>query len=119
MSDEGVRSEREGCAGAGLFVAGVVLGGIVFGAIGLFVGERGQQVARYEEERNIVSPELAKDPAFKSVTVNEYSGGGIWLGGNVHTSADKKRLRELLTRLIGEHRTTYAMAGVGADDEPP
>jgi hypothetical protein len=118
MSDVPDEDPPHGCALAALsFVAGLVLGCLVAGIIGLIVGETRQHKARYEEERSVVSPELTKDPAFNALTVNEYTGGGIWLSGHVPTAADKERLRRIVTNSIGARRASMALAGVEVDLE--
>jgi hypothetical protein len=110
----------EGCgATIGAFIAGALLGGMVCFIVGGIIGQKQLQHARYTEERQAVEPALQKDPAFKAVEINEYTGGGIYLTGRVVTEADKKRLEEALTRAIGETRANLAALAVSVEKKSP
>jgi hypothetical protein len=100
-----------------IFLMGAILGGVVGAAIGGIIGMRAMHHARNVEERDAVAPALKKDAAFKSVLIYEESGGEICLVGTVPTVADRTRLREVVTRLIGERRTGRAMASVSAGSQ--
>ncbi len=95
------------------FVAGCV-GGWALGEIG---GQGALHHAQYVQERDDVAPILAKDPAFKGVTIFEYSGGGSMLIGEVPTDADKTRLRSAVSKAIGERRAAQ-MVDVHAASQP-
>ena len=120
MSDE---PRKLGCLGvAAIFLAGSFVGVVVGGAIGFALGgiqgERGRYNARYLEERAAVSPAIEKDPAFKAVKIEEKSDGGIWLSGEVPTTADKKRLEQIVARANGENRAHAAVLAVDVLEKP-
>jgi hypothetical protein len=113
MSDAG---RSQGCiALLSAFVAGIVVGGVAGHGLGQIVGETRLYRARIEEERKAVAPAIAGDPAFKNVEIGEDSSGSIWLIGTVPTTADKKRLKELVTRAIGSQRAEL-VTHVDAED---
>ena len=87
---------------------GLCIGGV----LGLLTGEYGAYQRLYLEQYDIVAPTLASDPAFAKVEVLERSDGGIWLLGEVPTSADRERVTNVVIRAIGEKRAKEAMGGV-------
>lgn len=87
----------------------VVVGAYVLGGIR---GTREIYHRQYQEERKIVVPMLAANPAFANVTVEEYSGGGISLYGQVKSSAELEKLKAEVTRLIGELRVKQGVVSV-------
>jgi hypothetical protein len=97
-------------------IAGALLAlGLCFGSgwvIGLMQGTRDAYRLRYLEERAAIAPAIAADPAFARVEVGERSNGGVELVGEVPTTGDLDRLRELLVRRLGEHRGNEAMLAV-------
>ena len=99
------------------FAAGIVVGGLAGHVLGEIATETRFERARIEEERKAVAPAIAEDPAFKNVTIGEDSGGSIWLIGTVPTTADKKRLKELVTRAIGRQRAKLVMHVVAEDEQ--
>jgi hypothetical protein len=106
MSDAPCRPVQTGCLWSILlafvaFVAGCC-GGCLLGGIW---GQHALQHRQYIEERDDVAPILAKDPAFKGVRIDEFSGGGIALEGHVPTEADKTRLRSAVSKALGDRRT--------------
>ena len=84
--------------------------------IGLLAGERGAYHRRYLEERALVAPLLAADPAFGNIEILERSDGGIDLSGQVDTPADRDRLRELMVQSIGNDRVNDAMYGLEVEN---
>ncbi len=103
------------------FVAGFVLA-FTIGAIGLWlnnpIGDQGAHRSQYELERDDIAPILAKDPAFKGVTIGEYSAGGIVLLGHVPTEADLTRLRSAVSKALGD-RIASRVIGVQAESNAP
>ncbi len=93
-----------GCAA----IVGTVLGLAVGGAIGFGIGHMhagGQAYMRqYHEERELLEPLVASDPAFAELTLCQRSSGGCDLMGIVPTQADRDRLRERVVRAFGEKR---------------
>ncbi len=71
---------------------------------------------RYDEEREAVEPILRSNPVFAGVEIQRRSNGGIWLSGEVPTTADRDQLREALTRAIGERRAREAVYGVNVKE---
>ena len=84
-------------AGAGLFI------GAGFGFGMLYAG--GQiRMQQSHDEREVIEPILASDPAFSGLKCLERSIGGIEVIGTVSTQADHDRLRERIVRAVGEKR---------------
>lgn len=83
--------------------------GLILGAL---YGSLNTYHLRYLEERAIIAPILAKDPAFAAVEIHERSDGGVWLLGEVPAPEDRERLRTSVTRALGESRSKEVMAGV-------
>ncbi len=115
---EAHRPAQTGCLSSILlmfvgFLAGCV-GGCILGGIS---GQHALYHAQYVQERDDIAPILAKDPAFKSVRIDEYSGGGIVLEGRVQTEADKTRLRSLVSKALGDRRAS-GVVFVRAKSEP-
>jgi hypothetical protein len=102
------------------FLAGFVLS-CVLGAIGYWLsnpigGQGALNHALYEQERDDIAAVLAKDPAFKDVTIGEYSAGGIVLLGRVPTDADLTRLRSAAAKVIGG-RLASRVVGVQSESK--
>src|ERR1700733_8402022 len=123
MSEATHKPARMGCLwsmllvfvgfGAGFFLSCGV------GATGVWVdnpigGQVALNHAQYELERDDVAAILAKDPAFKGVTIGEYSAGGIVLLGHVPTEADLRRLRSAVSKALGD-RLASRVIGVQAE----
>ena len=83
----------------GTFIAGVFVGGCV----SIFLIATNSSCDKYVAERDAVAPVVANDPAFKDVHITEDSEppGGAYISGWVPTTADKKRLKELVIRALG------------------
>lgn len=73
---------------------------------------------RTAEERELLAPILAADPAFKNVTLEKMSSGGVNLQGEVPTTADRERLEKLVAARIGEHWLEWRRS-VGVKGAPP
>jgi hypothetical protein len=118
MSDEPKRKQGyAGSFGLGVaFVVGAIVGGCAMTVLTAIGVQRSSRHKQYEHERDAVAPAIAKDPAFKHVEFDEESIGGIWITGEVLTTADKKRLQELVIRALGERRAEDVMH-VHARDE--
>ncbi len=99
----------------GTFIAGVLVGGCV--SI-LLIATNGSSYDNYVAERDAVAPVIANDPAFKDVHITEDSEppGGAYISGWVPTTADKKRLKELVIRALGERHGEYLMRPVRIRD---
>ena len=98
-----------------LILGAVIICCLCFGCgltIGLFSGMVQYYKQRYLEEKELVAPILASDPAFSRVELEPRPGGGILLFGAVPTSDDKDRLRDKTTRAVGERRAREIVRGV-------
>lgn len=94
--------QRISLAGAvGCF--GLCMFGCGFG-FGVVYSELSTYARQYGKERELIDPTLASDPAFANLQCNQRSNGGVSLSGTVPTWDDRDRLRERLTRLVGEGR---------------
>ncbi|MFO0927251.1 MAG: hypothetical protein U0736_09455 [Gemmataceae bacterium] len=76
--------------------------GVILGELRVSFSMHHQQ---YLEEHAAVAPLLASDPAYAKVKIHEYTGGGLYLTGEVPTEADRDRLQAAIARAIGERRT--------------
>jgi hypothetical protein len=121
MSDE--QKMTRGCAITAAVVGALFTGCLIL-AVGIWFGAWAMATSiwheRYIQERNALDaivPPIAKDPAFKDVHITEESSGGAWISGYVPTTADKKRLRELVIRALGERHGENQMTHVHARDE--
>jgi hypothetical protein len=85
-----------------VFLFAICLGGSLL--VGLSLGEDKADKARYQEERTILGPALAADPAFSSVRMSRRSYGGVSLFGTVARDADLERLKNKAVQLLGEGR---------------
>lgn len=94
----------------GLFVLGLCFGSGLLA--GMIAGNRQVYHSRYLEEREVVAPLLAADPAFVNIELCERSSGGIYLVGQVPTAADFERLRLQVARTVGERRSVEVLLGV-------
>ncbi len=85
-----------------------------FGVIlGLLAGETGAYHRRYLEEKEVIAPILAADPALAAVELDEYPGGGVCLVGDVPTPEDLERLQSGVVRAVGQRRAEEVMGAVG------
>ena len=82
--------------------------------VGLLLGEGRAYHARYREERQAIAPLLTEDPAFGNVRLEEYSGGGVYLHGEVPTPADLEHLRTAVALAVGQQRSRRVLSGVRA-----
>jgi len=73
---------------------------------------------RTAEDRDLLAPILAADPAFKNVTLEKMSSGGVNIQGDVPTEADRERLEKLVAARIGEHWLEWRRS-VWVKDVPP
>lgn len=89
-----------GCAAILSTILGIVIG---FWC-GLFYGESRGYHRQYLEERELIEPLLASDPALSDVKVLARSSGGLELIGTVPTQSDRDRLRDRIIRAVGEKR---------------
>jgi hypothetical protein len=97
-------------AGAGLLLSvGSCSVGVVVGAL---IGEQGVYDSRYREEKQLIEEALASDPLVHRIQIEPRSNGGVLIYGAVQRQADHDRLRELLTRILGEPRAREIVAGV-------
>ena len=105
-----------------LLITGLVASWIVCFACGIGFGLlRGQGEAygrQYKEERDLIDPVLASDPAFARVTIHPLSSGGLSLGGTVKSVADLDRLRAAVVRQVGEPRAKWMVDGVEIEKQP-
>jgi hypothetical protein len=122
MSDEPQRGQGWGLILAALL--GALFGGFICLLVGLWFGawaiDTTLRHSRYVEERDALDaivPPIAKDPAFKDVHITEESSGMAWISGYVPTTADKKRLKDLIIRALGERHGEYLMKPVRVRDE--
>ena len=51
-----------------------------------------------------MKPILESEPAYAGVVIQEYSGGGIWLSGEIDTEKDFARLKDQFERTVGSVR---------------
>jgi hypothetical protein len=122
MSDDPQRGQGWAVIVAALL--GALCGGFICLAVGIYSGawaiDTALRHARYVEERDALDaivPPIAKDPAFKDVHITEESSGIVWISGYVPTTADKKRLKDLVIRALGERHGESLMTHVHARDE--
>ena len=94
----------------GLLVLGFCTGSGVFAWVLIRTTEAYH--SRYLEERDALAPVLAGDPAFAGVEVHEYSGGGVYLSGEVPTAADLGRLKGHVEQAVGADRAKMILYGV-------
>ncbi|HVK17472.1 MAG TPA: hypothetical protein VM533_11020 [Fimbriiglobus sp.] len=98
---------------------------IVFGALfavcaafyagwgaGKWYGVHHEFERRFEEERQLASPVLATDPAFRRLLPVNFPVLGFCLDGPVPTKADHDRLRAEMVRLFGEPRIEHVLSDV-------
>ena len=79
---------------------------------GIYVQTRQRIFEQYHRERELIAPILAGSPAYSRIELHQYSAGGIYLVGDVPTYADFDRLRDRITRAVGETRAHEIMIGV-------
>ncbi len=98
---------------AGVGFVGLVLSCLCGGLLGTTFTEMSVRERQFYEQSRIVEPILRSDPAFKNVGIDDGASGTgeIYLTGYVETSEDEARLRELLTKAIGEKKTQQAFRG--------
>jgi len=107
--------ERRGCIEAVIFGVVIFFAFTCGLAIGVFYGHLMAKHRRYLEERALLMPILAADPAFARVEVGEYSDGGAYLVGEVPTARDLDRLSDRVARTLGESRAQDALPGVAVN----
>ena len=100
----------------------IVLFGIVPTAatIGLLVALLATGLTRAREDREqqfiaqqrALTPLLERDPAFGSVRIREFTGGGADLSGVVATEEDLQRLRGAVAATLGEPDAVRVLRGV-------
>ena len=101
---------RWGCAGQiAILVAGFIFGGVAGLLVGSLAVESGMYEQRANEQCEALTPAIANNPAFKDIHLDNDSAGFVWVHGKVPTTADKKRLEEIVTRAIGERRASGQM----------
>ena len=123
MSDEPHPAQDEQCARRWnlsrrvlIVFAALLSFGCCFGTglgLGVMIGEQNRYTEQYRRERGLVEPILAGDPAFAGVDILPRSNGGICLIGDVPAHQDFARLREALTRAVGEPRAEEILIAVG------
>lgn len=101
--------------------AAAIAVGIVFLLVSLtcawFAGEwtggYRERHQRYLNERDLLAPVLANDPAFADIKILEATGpgGGIYLIGSVKVGAPFERLKAELMKLFGEPRAKELLNG--------
>jgi hypothetical protein len=102
----------------GTFIAGVFVGGCISFFLAYLV-TNSYSYDKYKAERDAIAPVIANDPAFKHIEITEDQEprGGAHISGYVPTAADKKRLKELVIRALGERHSEYLMKPVRVRDE--
>src|SRR5262245_17224751 len=92
-----------GYVGCAMFL-GLALGGAIGFGAGLLYSEGRAKMQQWHDDRELLEPIVASDPAFAEVKLLERSVGGYELIGIVPKQADHDRLRERLVRTFGEKR---------------
>ena len=82
-------------------------------AVGILGGELGAYYRRYLEDKELISPLLAADPAFAGLEVWGNMGGQAFLVGRVPTTEDRSRLLSILGQAVGQQRARDLLHGVG------
>jgi hypothetical protein len=95
----------------GLLLLLLIVAGMAFG-LGAIVAERGTYHRRYLEEKKLIAPVLAQDPAFVGIELRERSNGGVSITGRVPTREDKERLHAALLKAVGEVRAKEILYGI-------
>lgn len=117
-ADTAHRSDRSVDRSRGLLLTSGVLIAIAVSccALGAVISDLRGKHRRFADQAEAIAPVLAADPAFKDVYVEDgHRGTGrLLLCGQVPTRADLDRLRDRLTRVIGEAAANYALRGVTA-----
>lgn len=86
--------------------------------IGVFIGVQNAYNRHYLEEREVIEPILASDPAFSNLTIEPLSSGGCSVNGTVSTKADHARLREKIIQGLGEERVVKLLDLTFVDPSP-
>jgi hypothetical protein len=99
------------------FLVGGLLIGLVIGSYagyqyGQFHALHRDFERRYEEDRGLVAPLLAADPAFRRIVTENFPVAGICLAGPVESQEDLRRLHGEMARLFGERRVGHIMQDV-------
>jgi hypothetical protein len=97
-----------------LFLLGIGFFFVVGFVVGQLLGTRQLEHGWYLEEKEVLTPVLAGDPAFAAVEICEESSGGVYLAGKVPTPEDLARLRSSVGRALGEHRAKDMLYAVEA-----
>lgn len=87
--------------------------------VGAVIGEQGAYHRRFLEEQRELEVVLVGDSAFGGISVNEYSGGGALVHGDVATEEDLKRLTTIVERATGRAQARRSMSGVGVRQTGP
>src|SRR5262245_19486207 len=69
--------------------------------VGELRGERDCQHSQYLFEKRVIEPVLTGDQAFSRIKIEEFSGGGVFLVGDVATENDREKLRQGIIRVLG------------------
>ncbi|MBC7856911.1 MAG: hypothetical protein IAF94_26065 [Pirellulaceae bacterium] len=86
--------------------------GLGVGLIAMIIAEGRAYHEQYLQEKAVIVPILASDPAFKDLEEHEYSGGGAYITGRVDRQEDMENLRDRLAAPLGEHRADDLVRGV-------
>ncbi|QDV38491.1 hypothetical protein [Tautonia plasticadhaerens] len=86
-------------------------------AVGGLQGETNAYHRRFLDDRALLKPILAADPAFSGVEIEELSIGAASLSGEVDSAEDLDRLRAEVIRVFGESRVEEIMDGVSVDED--
>lgn len=110
------RTEKRSAIRSALLYFGICFGicfviAVSFG-LGRGLTELEAYSKQYQEERALIEPFLASDPAFKEIKCSQRSNGGVSLMGTVPKQADWDRLHEQIIRFVGERRASEIMYGV-------
>lgn len=67
---------------------------------------------KYLLERQLIEPVLRSDSAFSKIQIGKYTGGGIYITGEVENQIAYERLRNEFVRLFGETRASELTSGI-------
>lgn len=79
---------------------------------GQFLEQSRAERRRYEEEKRLLEPVLAADPAFANLSISQSAYGVAVISGDVPTEADRERLREVVTQALGKAGATKVLRHV-------
>jgi hypothetical protein len=102
-----------------LLAIGLLLGLMLSCAVSLFVGlllgQRSAEHRQFLDERELIGPVLASDPAFADIQIHENAGGGVFLVGVVKSAEDLERLRGKLGRCLLKTNRDVKLSGVDVE----